>query len=151
MAYESSYTGYEIDRAISEVRKRAKAWDAKQQKLTGSPGQLVGFDERGNAIPVDSGGTGPAVAPAQRWEVTLPASGWQDLSQTVYIQGISAEEGDQLIQPVPKSASFAAYAEAEIHVSQSLNQLVFTCKEPPVSDIGLYIVIQNLGGASDGI
>lgn len=151
MAYQSSYTGYEIDRAIGEVRKRAKAWDGKQQKLTGSPGQLVGFDERGNAVPVD-GGSGSANAPAaQRWRVKLLAAGWEDLTQTVYIEGISADEGEQLIQPVPTSASFGAYAQAEIHVSQSLNQLAFTCKQPPLSDLDLYVVIQNLGGEAHGV
>lgn len=38
-----------------------QALDAKQDKLTGQPGQVVGFDEAGNAVPQENvGGTGTA-------------------------------------------------------------------------------------------
>lgn len=151
MAHYSAFTGQEIDRSIGTVRKREKAWDAKQSKLIGSPGQLVGFDERGNAVAVDaSSSENGNYMTGQSYEVLLPADAWNELSQSVYIDGISNDEGAQLIQPVPASANFSAYAEAEIHVSQSLNQLLFTCKTQPVSDIKVFVVVQNVRRETSG-
>lgn len=151
MAYNSTFTGQEIDRAIGTVRKRGSAWDAKQSKLTGSPGQLVGFDERGNAVAVDASGSDDGnYMTGQSYEVLLPSAAWDELSQSVYIEGISNDEGAQLIQPVPASADFAAYAEAEIHVSQSLNRLLFTCKQQPITNITVYVVVQNVRRESSG-
>lgn len=145
MAYHSSYTGPEIDRTISEVRKRSSAWDNKQAKLLGSPGQIVGFDERGSAVGMDFDGYNMAdFLKAKRHNVTLKADAWRDNEQAIYIDGISADEGSQLIQPVPASASFYAYADAEIHVEQSLNQLAFTCKQVPLTDIDLFVVVTEL-------
>lgn len=50
--YNGSYTGQQIDTAIAAVSN-------KQDKLTGTPGQLVGFEDDGAAAPVDvvDGGT----------------------------------------------------------------------------------------------
>lgn len=145
MAYKSSYTGWEIDRAIGTLRKKESVWDNKQGKLRGTKGQLVGFNEQGQAVAqnFDSYNFADFVK-AKVHSITLPADQWEELSQTVYIDGISADEGSQLIQPVPASASFPTYAEAEVQVRQSLNQLEFTCKTPPVADIVLYIVVQDL-------
>lgn len=55
--YNSAYTGTQIDAAIGAVRNKEEVWDAKQNKLTGSPGQVVGFDDEGDAIatPAPSG------------------------------------------------------------------------------------------------
>ena len=36
------------------------ALNGKQEKLTGTPGQLVGFDEGGNAVPQSAGDVGVA-------------------------------------------------------------------------------------------
>ncbi len=145
MAYNSSYTGWEIDRAIGTLRKKESAWDNKQSKLRGSAGQIVGFDAQGQAVAQDFSGYNFAdFVKAKVHNVTLPATSWKNKTQTVYIDGISAEEGAQLIQPVPASASFPTYAEAEIQVRQSLNQLEFSCKTPPVADIAMFIVIQDL-------
>lgn len=145
MAYHSSYTGPEIDRTISEVRKRSSAWDNKQSKILGEQGQIVGFDERGNAVAMDFDGYNMSeFLKAKRYNVTLSADAWQDKAQTIYIDGISADEGSQLIQPVPASASFYAYADAEIHVEQSLNQLTFTCEQAPLTDIDLFVVVTEL-------
>ena len=63
MAYNSSYTGPEIDSAIGAVKNKEKTWDSKQDKLTGTAGQVVGFNASGNAQaqeapdPLPSGGT----------------------------------------------------------------------------------------------
>lgn len=50
--YNGSYTGQQIDTAIAAISN-------KQDKLTGTSGQLVGFGTNGVAAPVDvvDGGT----------------------------------------------------------------------------------------------
>ena len=63
MAYNSSYTGPEIDSAIGAVKNKEKTWDSKQDKLNGTEDQLVGFNSAGDAVavaapdPLPSGGT----------------------------------------------------------------------------------------------
>lgn len=63
MAYNSSYTGPEIDSAIGAVKNKEKTWDSKQDKLNGTEDQLVGFNSAGNAVavaapdPLPTGGT----------------------------------------------------------------------------------------------
>ena len=62
MAYNSSYTGPEIDSAIGAVKNKEKTWDSKQDKLNGTEDQLVGFNSAGEAVavakpdPLPSGG-----------------------------------------------------------------------------------------------
>lgn len=50
MAYNSAYTGQQIDEAVGSVKQKESTWDGKQDKLTGTQGQVVGFDESGNAV-----------------------------------------------------------------------------------------------------
>lgn len=50
MAYNSAYTGPQVDAAVGAVQNKESTWDGKQDKLTGQSGQVVGFDEEGNAI-----------------------------------------------------------------------------------------------------
>lgn len=63
MAYNSSYTGPEIDSAIGAVKNKEKTWDSKQDKLNGTEDQLVGFNSAGDAVavaapdPLPTGGT----------------------------------------------------------------------------------------------
>lgn len=52
MAYNSSYTGPEIDSAIGAVKNKEKTWDRKQNKLNGTEDQLVGFNSAGDAVAV---------------------------------------------------------------------------------------------------
>lgn len=52
MAYNSSYTGPEIDSAIGAVKNKEKTWDRKQDKLNGTEDQLVGFNSAGDAVAV---------------------------------------------------------------------------------------------------
>lgn len=83
MAYNSSYTGPEIDSAIGVVKNKEKTWDSKQDKLTGTAGQVVGFNASGNAQaqeapdPLPSGGTEGQI-------LTLGADGaeWADAPAT---------------------------------------------------------------------
>lgn len=59
MAYNSAYTGQEIDAAIGSVKSKESTWDDKQDKITGQQGQIVGFDSQGNAVAQDDSGRLP--------------------------------------------------------------------------------------------
>lgn len=50
MAYNSAYTGPQVDAAVGAVQNKESTWDGKQDKLTGQSGQVVGFDADGNAV-----------------------------------------------------------------------------------------------------
>lgn len=51
MAYNSQWTGPQIDNAIGRVRDSAEVWDSKQDKLKGTVKQILGFDVLGNPVP----------------------------------------------------------------------------------------------------
>lgn len=111
----------------------------KQDKLTGTEGQFVGFDSSGAAVAVS------APTPVYR-TVTLPASGWSSNAQTVTVQGVLADESAQLIQPMPAMVSQTAYYEAGILCTgQAANQLTFTCQTVPTADLTVYVVMQEVG------
>ena len=139
MAYNSAYTGQQIDEAIGSVKQKESTWDGKQDKLTGTQGQVVGFDGEGNAVAQDS--TKPKSV-----SITLPASGWSDSTQTVTVNGVLADETKQLIQPMPAMASQSAYYGAEVLCSeQAANSLTFTCQNVPTEDLTVYVVMQEVG------
>lgn len=111
----------------------------KQDKLTGTEGQFVGFDSSGAAVAVS------APTPVYR-TITLTASAWSNNAQTVTVSGVSATETDQLIQPVPAIASQSAYYEAGVLCTgQAANSLTFTCETIPTSDLTVYVVVQEVG------
>ena len=58
MAYNSAYTGPQVDEAVGAVRTKESAWDGKQNKLTGTQGQLVGFNASGEAVAQEPPDTG---------------------------------------------------------------------------------------------
>ena len=110
----------------------------KQDKLTGTEGQFVGFDSSGAAVSVS------APTPVYR-TVTLTTSAWASNTQTVTVSGVLADETAQLIQPVPAIASQSAYYAAGIMCTgQAANSLTFTCQEAPSSDLTVYVVIQGV-------
>lgn len=77
--------------------------------------------------------------------VTLTAVGWSSNQQTVTINGVSATETAQLIQPMPAIASQEAYYAAGILcTNQAANSLTFTCQTVPTSDLTVYVVIQGV-------
>lgn len=111
----------------------------KQDKLTGTEGQFVGFDSSGAAVAVS------APTPVYR-TVTLPASAWSNNAQTVTVSGVSATETAQLIQPMPAMASQSAYYGAGVLCSgQAANSLTFTCQTVPTADLTVYVVMQEVG------
>lgn len=81
--------------------------------------------------------------------ITLTASGWTGTSapytQTVTVSGVLADEAQQLIQPIPKLSSQAAYMEAGVYASgQAANSLTFSCSKKPTVDLTVYVVIQGV-------
>lgn len=110
----------------------------KQDKLTGTEGQYVGFNSAGVAVTVS------APTPVYR-TVTLTTSAWSSNTQTVTVQGVLADESAQLIQPMPAIASQAAYYAAGILcTNQAANSLTFTCQTVPTEDLTVYVVIQEV-------
>lgn len=78
--------------------------------------------------------------------VTLTAAGWSGNQQTVSVPGISADEGTQLITPVPAAASQSAYYDAGIRLTaQAANQLTFTADTAPTVNLSVYVVLQEVG------
>lgn len=110
----------------------------KQDKLTGTEGQFVGFDSSGAAVAVS------APTPVYR-TVTLTTSAWASNTQTVTVSGVLADETAQLIQPMPAVASQQAYMAAGIYCSgQAANSLTFTCSTVPTQDITVYVTVQEV-------
>lgn len=50
-AYNSSFTGTEIDAAVAAVRRKERAWDGKQDLLSGSVQQVASFSRAGDMTP----------------------------------------------------------------------------------------------------
>lgn len=110
----------------------------KQDKLTGTEGQFVGFDSSGAAVAVS------APTPVYR-TVTLTTSAWASNTQTVTVSGVLADETAQLIQPMPAIASQSAYYAAGILCTgQAANSLTFTCTAVPTDSLTVYVVMQEV-------
>lgn len=58
MAYNSAYKGSEIDAAVGAVKSKEKTWDDKMPAVTGTAGQMVGFDSDGKPVAQDVPATG---------------------------------------------------------------------------------------------
>lgn len=75
--------------------------------------------------------------------VTLTASGWNNNTQTVTVNGVSASEATQLITVSPTKTKVNKYIESGIYCSgQAENSLIFTCSEAPTEDIIIYVTIE---------
>ena len=80
MAYNSAYTGSQVDAAVGAVRQKETIWDGKQDELTGTEDQIVGFNSAGEAVAVAK--PDPLPAGGETGQVlTKTASGtaWDDV------------------------------------------------------------------------
>lgn len=78
-------------------------------------------------------------------KITLTVAGWSNSTQTVSVPGVSANEGAQLITPVPAIASQSAYYEASIRATgQAANAITFTADMVPTANLSVYIVVQEV-------
>lgn len=74
---------------------------------------------------------------------TLPANAWVNNIQTITVEGILADEEQQLIITVPKSDSVTAYMNTGVYCSgQANDSLTFTANTTPSVDLNLNITIQ---------
>lgn len=101
MAYNSAYTGSQVDAAVGAVRQKETIWDGKQDELTGTEDQLVGFNSAGEATAVSKPtaadvGAMPAVSGGTAGQVltkTEAGQEWQDAPDGLPAGG---EEGQVL-------------------------------------------------------
>lgn len=107
----------------------------KQNKLTGTQGQVVGFDASGNAI-----ATEPPSVSAVTFTVTLTAAGWSDNSQTVSDERFAVSGYAYITNPA--DADFAKWAAAMIRGQDvtTAGQMAFTCEETPAENITVKIL-----------
>ncbi len=78
-------------------------------------------------------------------KIVLPSSAWVNGMQTVSVEGVTANEDTQLIQPVPDLASQNAYYDSGIICTgQSEGSLTFTAEETPKVDLTVYVVMQEV-------
>ena len=136
-----SDTGVQVGTGSDALPSAARALaNEKQNKLTGTVGQFVGFDVSGNATPV-------AAPMPKAHKVTLTVAGWDASAktQTVTVNGVLADESAQLIQPMPAMASQSSYYGAGVLCSgQAKNSLTFTCQTVPTADLTVYVVMQEV-------
>ena len=79
-------------------------------------------------------------------QVILPLSNWdaETLTQTLTIQGISADESSQVIMVTPSPACMAEAVEKVVICSaQGENMITFRCNSLPTNDITMNISLQN--------
>ena len=78
-------------------------------------------------------------------QITLAANAWSSSQQTVTVTGIKSDETEQLIQPVPASASRAAYEAAGVKATaQATGSLTFSCESTPATDLTVYVIITEV-------
>lgn len=94
----------------------------------------------GAATPADVNAAKPVLRTA-----TLTTSGWSSNSQTVTVQGVSADTSAQLITVSPANkASATAWGAAGVFCSaQGANSLTFVCDSTPTENISVNISIQE--------
>lgn len=114
MAYNSSHTGAQIDSAVGAVIEKEKTWDGKQDALTGTSGQVVGFDADGKPVAEDA-------ASSKTYTATISTTWTEDSNtgakvQNVAISGVKATQTakvDHAYTGDGSSASYESFVEAE--------------------------------------
>lgn len=134
-------TGVQVGTGSDALPASARALaNEKQNKLTGTAGQFVGFDASGNATPV-------AAPMPKAHKVTLTTARWNSSAktQTVTAPGVMADETKQLIMPMPTAASQAEYIKAGILCTgQAANRLTFTAQTVPTVALTVYVTVQDV-------
>lgn len=79
------------------------------------------------------------------YRVNLPASGWGENSQTVFVPGVRSknEEADQIVIPAPASDNQTEYYDARItaRVSEVGERLIFTAGSGTPPDVDLIVLV----------
>ena len=123
----------------SQINEIWEELNGKQDRVIGTPGDLIGVSSTGDLESVN--------ARPRRVNVTLTTTGWNNLSQTVSVPGISSDESTQTIQAIPKSTSKADWKQYGIEPdSQAQDSLTFKARSTPGANIDVYVVIQEVVG-----
>lgn len=92
MAYNSAYTGSQVDAAVGAVRQKETIWDGKQDELTGTEDQLVGFNSSGEAVAVAK--PDPLPAGGETGQVltkTAEGTAWDDIPSDLPAGGTAGQ------------------------------------------------------------
>lgn len=79
--------------------------------------------------------------------VSLKASKWDTTAKTqnIDVSGVSADESEQFICPMPMSVSASAYKNAGIELTgQAKDTITFTADVVPTEDINVWILVQTV-------
>lgn len=122
IGYNGAYSGAEIDAAIGAVKNKETTWDGKQDKLTGVQGQVVGFDDEGDAVAMPApdtgvttfnGRTGAVTPQAGDYTAAMVGARGDDWTPTADDVGaIPAPEGGTAGQVLTKTADGEAWQDA---------------------------------------
>ena len=122
IGYNGAYTGSQIDAAIGAVRDKETTWDGKQDKLTGVQGQVVGFDDEGDAVAMPApdtgvttfnGRTGAVTPQAGDYTAAMVGARGDDWTPTADDVGaIPAPEGGTAGQVLTKTVDGEAWQDA---------------------------------------
>lgn len=122
IGYNGAYSGAEIDAAIGAVKNKETTWDGKQDKLTGVQGQVVGFDDEGDAVAMPApdtgvttfnGRTGAVTPQAGDYTAAMVGARGDDWTPTADDVGaIPAPEGGTAGQVLTKTVDGEAWQDA---------------------------------------
>lgn len=113
----------------------------KQDKLTGTQGQVVGFDESGNAVAQNASFGRPTAIP-----ISIPTTGWTDNKQTFTVTGIPADPTTYEVHLSQVGATNVAAAMAcGIYIAdEAQNSLTLAVNSVPETAFQVYAVVQEV-------
>lgn len=115
MAYNSAYTGAQIDGAVGLVRQNGAAWTEKAAKPVFHAVTLSASGWRGDTR-----------------------------TQTIAVDGVSADETRQVLTVTPAPDSLADAGAAWVRCSaQGAGTLTFSCNSLPAAELTYYVTIQE--------
>nr|DAV05339.1 MAG TPA: tail collar fiber protein [Caudoviricetes sp.] len=128
MAYNSAYKGSEIDAAVGAVKNKEKTWDDKMPAVTGTAGQMVGFDGSGNPVAQDVPATGLTEEAADRKYLKL--TGGTVTGKTAIGATVAGQSGAKILVTDGKVEASGAntVGEATLRVGG-----VVSASDPPIS------------------
>ena len=128
MAYNSAYKGSEIDATVGAVKNKEKTWDDKMPAVTGTAGQMVGFDDSGNPVAQDVPATGLTEEAADRKYLKL--TGGTVTGKTAIGATVAGQSGAKILVTDGKVEASGAntVGEATLRVGG-----VVSASDPPIS------------------
>ena len=124
----------DLEKPISVLQAVAIA----EAKKAGTDAQAEAIEAMNAAT--DAQNTADGKASKVSTNVTLLKTGWTSNQQTVTCNGVTANDTDVIVSPIP--THYEPYAEYKILCTkQNSNALTFTCAETPEVDISVNVLI----------